>query len=300
MTTKYFVYPWAVQGGNTGAISDPAVDPVLSYQHGFTVNYEEPLTTSGALPVPRPQFNQLMLDITSNLQAWQQQGVYPFITSSINGGTPFPYIQGALCSYDAGDGNGVQIWFSEVAANTAVPGSDATKWRSLSGAGVPIGTMIEFGGAAAPANYVLCNGAIVSQTGTYAALYAAIGDAYANPVTPPGTGNFNLPDFRRTVAMGSGGTAGTAPGVVGTTVGSRGGEESHVQAGHELAAHTHNGTGSVQGADDVSGGNAGFSHHASSIGSAQSVDITTVTTGSSDPFNVTQPSLVVTKCIKYQ
>lgn len=56
-------------------------------------------------------------------------------------------------------------------------------------AGVPIGSIIMFGGATAPANWWVCDGRSISTT-TYAALFAAIGYAYG------GSGaNFNLPNF---------------------------------------------------------------------------------------------------------
>lgn len=299
--TKYFKYAWATEGGNTAPISDTDVSPVCSYQDGFTVNYEEALTVSGALPVPRGQTNQYLFDITSNLKNWQENGIYPFITASVNGGTAFPYTAGAVCAYDAGDGNGIQVWQSLVISNTQTPGA-GTQWRSLSTGGIPIGGLLEFAGAAVPTNYFLCDGRAVSQT-TYAALYAAIGDVWLNTTTPPGTGNFNIPDFRRFVSMGSGGTAGTAPGVLGTTVGSTGGQESHVQTAAEMAVHNHNGVGTVAGADNVVGGGMGFSYHSSVPGTPQNVAITMENAGgngtTTSAMNITQPSKIITKCIRY-
>ena len=57
-------------------------------------------------------------------------------------------------------------------------------------AGVPIGSITMFGGAAAPTNWVLCQGQSLATTGTYAALYAVLGYKFG------GSGaNFNLPNF---------------------------------------------------------------------------------------------------------
>lgn len=57
---------------------------------------------------------------------------------------------------------------------------------------LPAGTILPFGGAAAPTGYLLCDGSAVSRT-TYAALFTAIGTAWG-----PGNGTttFNVPDLR--------------------------------------------------------------------------------------------------------
>jgi microcystin-dependent protein len=92
----------------------------------------------------------------------------------------------------------------------------------------PPGTIVAYGGANAPAGWLLCNGTSVPRTGTYAALFSVIGTSF-------GTANvnsFNVPDFRgrflrgrddssfrdpdRTTrtAMSAGGAAGDAVGSV--------------------------------------------------------------------------------------
>ena len=68
-------------------------------------------------------------------------------------------------------------------------------------AGVPIGSITMFGGAAAPANWVLCQGQSVATTGTYAALFAILGYAFG------GSGaNFNLPNFTDIFPIGASAT----------------------------------------------------------------------------------------------
>ena len=65
-------------------------------------------------------------------------------------------------------------------------------------AGVPIGAITMFGGAAAPKNWVLCQGQSVATTGTYAALYAVLGYKFG------GSGaNFNLPNFTDIFPIGA-------------------------------------------------------------------------------------------------
>jgi len=78
---------------------------------------------------------------------------------------------------------------------------------------VPSGSIIAFGGAAAPdAGWLLCDGSNVSRS-TYARLFAAISTAYG---TGDGSSTFGLPDLRDRVLLGKGSNNGT----VGTETGS--------------------------------------------------------------------------------
>ena len=78
---------------------------------------------------------------------------------------------------------------------------------------MPSGSIIAFGGAAAPdAGWLLCDGSDVNRT-TYARLFAAIGTAYG---TGNGSTTFGLPDLRDRVLLGKGSNNGT----VGTETGS--------------------------------------------------------------------------------
>jgi len=78
---------------------------------------------------------------------------------------------------------------------------------------MPSGSIIAFGGAAAPdAGWLLCNGADVNRT-TYARLFAAISTAYG---TGDGSSTFGLPDLRDRVLLGKG----TNNSTLGTETGS--------------------------------------------------------------------------------
>jgi microcystin-dependent protein len=65
-------------------------------------------------------------------------------------------------------------------------------FNSTAGSFVPPGVILPYGGASAPAGWLLCNTATGISTTTYAALFAAIGYAWGNP----GGGLFNIPDLR--------------------------------------------------------------------------------------------------------
>lgn len=89
------------------------------------------------------------------------------------------------------------------------------------------GTITAFGGTAAPAGWLLCDGSAVSRT-THAALFAVIGAAYG-----PGDGSttFNLPDLRQRVPLG------LAASGTGSGMGDTGGAIDHTHdlgPGHAL------------------------------------------------------------------
>lgn len=105
---------------------------------------------------------------------------------------------------------------------------------------VPVGTILDFGGVSAPNGYLLCNGQSVSRT-TYAPLFATIGTRWG---VGDGSSTFNVPDLRRRVTAGAGGTSLTD---VGTTVGSIGGAENILLTANQsgLRQHSHTGVGSI-------------------------------------------------------
>ena len=111
----YYVYPFAVDG-NLEAVptSDPGTG-AMSYQDGFTINYEQDLlTVPTALPIPRTQFNQVVFDITNNIQQYQQHAAPQWTPASANLGTALPYDIYAKVRYNVGspgnDGAGTLVY----------------------------------------------------------------------------------------------------------------------------------------------------------------------------------------------
>lgn len=100
---------------------------------------------------------------------------------------------------------------------------------TLSGLGLPVGTVIRYAGATAPTGWLLCDGSALSR-GTYRTLYDAIGTSYG---AGDGVTTFNLPDTRGRFGLGKA-TAGT-----GSTLGGTGGTIDHVHTG---PSHTHTST----------------------------------------------------------
>jgi microcystin-dependent protein len=101
----------------------------------------------------------------------------------------------------------------------------ATLQGSIGADSVPPGTISAFGGQAAPAGWLLCDGSAVKRT-DYPGLFTAIGTTWG---AGDGT-TFNVPDLR-----GRGLFAASASGTF-ATVGATGGSETHT---HTVAAHSH-------------------------------------------------------------
>lgn len=108
---------------------------------------------------------------------------------------------------------------------------------------LPIGLVVPYAGAAAPAKWLLCYGHAVSRT-AYAALFAAIGTTYGSG---DGSTTFNLPDLRGRAVAGQddmGGVSadrltGLSGSVDGDALGAAGGEEAHVLTAAEMPSHSH-------------------------------------------------------------
>ena len=123
--TKYFIDPFAVAGDVTAIPNPPQSGGQVSYSQGFGFNYQRNLATDPlALPIPRPQFNQLMNDITTAIQQVQQQGFPNWISSSDNGGSPFSYGLGTTVIYTDG-----KYYQSNISGNTNTPGDASGAWQ---------------------------------------------------------------------------------------------------------------------------------------------------------------------------
>jgi microcystin-dependent protein len=116
---------------------------------------------------------------------------------------------------------------------------NGTAWVTVGKAsGVPSGSLIAYGGAAAPSGWLLCDGSAVSRS-TYASLFTAVSTIFG---VGDGSSTFNLPDLRGRVIAGQDDMGGSAAsrlttagsGVDGATVGAVGGTQAA-----QLPAHTH-------------------------------------------------------------
>lgn len=123
--SKFFNIPFGATGDRATIPEATQPSGAVSYQQGFGPDYErDPATDPLAKRVPRDETNEYIYQITNAVKYLQWFGL-PQYTSIADGGPP-NYPLAARVRYDAGAG--MQAWVSLVATNTAVPGSDATKW----------------------------------------------------------------------------------------------------------------------------------------------------------------------------
>ena len=122
--------------------------------------------------------------------------------------------------------------------DSSVPG-----WRKTpeTASGLPAGTIVQWPGATAPANWMIADGSAISRT-TYASLFAAIGVQYG---VGDGSTTFNLPDLKGRVVAGL-----DSSQVEFNTLGELGGVKTHTLTTAEIPSHTHtfSGTTTTDGA----------------------------------------------------
>lgn len=124
--TKKFLTPFATDGDRSeipGAIQS---DGSISLPEGWGFDYSRnPSTDPLAKRIDRAAMNWLFYAITQALGQIQQTGAPEWITAADNGGTAFPYEQGAIVRYSG-------VTYNSLAGdNTAIPGTDPTKWAVL-------------------------------------------------------------------------------------------------------------------------------------------------------------------------
>lgn len=100
------------------------------------------------------------------------------------------------------------------------------------GGGIPVGSILSWAGASAPAGVWLeCNGQNVSRA-LYAALYEAVGTTWG---VGDGVATFTLPDLRGRSLVGKG----QGSGLTNRAMAATGGAEAHVLSLSEMPPHTH-------------------------------------------------------------
>lgn len=108
----------------------------------------------------------------------------------------------------------------------------STTWRytGLFADTLPAGSILAWGGTAAPTNWLICDGSAVSRT-TYATLYSVIGTFYG---TGNGSTTFNLPNLKGKVTVGLDATDSNF-----NALGKTGGASTHTLTTDQIPLHAH-------------------------------------------------------------
>ena len=158
---------------------------------------------SGGLPPKGMDFNGIFNAISSPIVHLQKGGAYKFdsdYAAKIGG-----YSIGSVLQSNDGKSSYVSLINNNTTDFNSNPDSIGTDWAPWAGesikpdSGTPIGAIEYFGTSAAPAGYLIANGAAVGRT-TYPDLFAAIGTAFGEG---DGSTTFNLPDLIGRFAQGS-------------------------------------------------------------------------------------------------
>ncbi|HNC11745.1 MAG TPA: phage tail protein [Cyclobacteriaceae bacterium] len=244
--------------------------------------YANDIGTPGVLVVnPNPAYAAYQAGMRILVQAANANGGVSTLNVSGQGAVEIKMIQGGgFVSLSGGEIQSGAIY--EFIYNGSI-------WQIMNpttSGGIPVGTILPMGGTGIDAGFLAWNGQIVSRT-TYAALFAKIG---VNWGAGDGSTTFQVgPTTTRRTMVGAGGT-GTS--VLGNTVGSLGGSETHALTGSENGPHTHNYEVPYNPAQKVNGSGSEVFFIDLQTG-------TTTSSGSGTPHNIMQPSMVVFYQVKY-
>jgi microcystin-dependent protein len=162
---------------------------------------------------------------------------------------------------------------------------------------IPIGAVLDWAGAAAPDNYLLCYGQAVSRT-TYSILFGVLGTTYGAGDTST---TFNLPDLRGMVVAGKDNMGGSTreqitsagSGINGTLLGannSAANAQTHTLSLPQIPAHDHS-YFRRQAASTTGTGSA-----SRALGTSDA--LTTGSAGGGEAHNNMQPTLILNKIIR--
>jgi len=164
---------------------------------------------------------------------------------------------------------------------------------------MPSGTVIDFAGGTAPVGFFECDGSAVSRT-TYSDLFAVLGVTYG---VGDGTTTFNIPDARGRTIVAKGTYTDSVLGSVSRTLSQIMGAAAHVLTIAQMPTHTHIQTPHSHQITGVNSGSSLFGKYIDgSAADTQSSEATAAINqpeGGSTSHNIMQPSLVLTKMIKY-
>jgi microcystin-dependent protein len=194
----------------------------------------------------------IVTDNTGTLKQWEPSSAGNNFVAYWDGND---FVIGTLSSlFPAGNGvfvkSGNNLSFVNGINGQILTISGSIQFATIALGQPPVGTILPYGGAVAPAGYFLCDGSAINRI-TYSSLFALIGTTYG-----PGdnTTTFNIPDYRGVFLRGLD---------ISRTMGSLQNQDIHLHT-HTLAeesSHTHTISGNTEP------NNAAHQHYVSNIDS---------------------------------
>lgn len=192
-------------------------------------------------------------------------------------------------------------WHAPTAAREVLNVARSLK-EYIDSLGIAAGVVHAYAGAAAPNNWLLCDGTSYLRT-TYPDLFQALGGAASPWGLPDGT-HFNVPDLRGRTVIG----VGTGAGLTARTLAAALGEENHLLTGPEsgIQAHNHNanngsGGGFVEAGTGITDPPGAVGQNIATTGAGYVLISRTVTAGPSNAtsaHNNMQPSVALNWIIR--
>ena len=162
---------------------------IASLQKLFQLINATPLEAGGIAP-DREDVNALFKYLGDQIFYTQNGGIPSYNAA-------YDYIPGRVVLYD---NNLYKCIQANGASSTVVAPTDSTYWAQIpTGAQIPPGVVLTFGGPTIPEGFLICNGAAISRT-TYANLFDKIGTTYGSG---DGSTTFNIPDLRDRYIIGA-------------------------------------------------------------------------------------------------
>jgi len=306
---KFFDIPFGTGGTQTPIPDGTQSGGEVSFTQGYGPDYSLAPGTSGVLYPESGEFNYLMFAITSALNMYQTHAFPDFISSAVNGGSPYSYDINSYVRWT--DGN---IYYSLINANTTTPATTANWALLVAPQAIPTGTCWEFYGTTLPSGgWIWPDGGSIGNASSNATntanvstlnLFTQIWNQFPNTIaqlynssgSPISRGStaaadwaannaIKILDRRGYVAAGwQLMNSGTSPellslentqGINGDILGETGGEQSHVDVIAEMPSHTHfafnNNYGSPASVTEMSTTN--YPAAENSIGGGGNIDI---------------------------
>lgn len=165
--SKFFTIPFADKGDKKEVPLDDS-SGFVSYEKGYTADYEKDPAKDKGKPIERDKLNQIFYDITANIKQWQE-GTFPVWGAKNLDGSNYGYPKDSVVRHRA-------ITYRSLIDNNTFEPTDTTKWTLFTSVSndTPVGTILEYPSEKPPQGYAICDGATFDKD-VYKELFNLLG-----------------------------------------------------------------------------------------------------------------------------